>query len=191
MRGVGWGIDGDCPCPAVSCVSRSSCTALTVAFVISLLLHMVLFWLPVMPFSSLVQQGAAARSPLEIRFRGLSFTRVENRVASGSVGRVGESGGGGRFDSKRQLSAVFPAKDPELISDLEVFLEGEQARGFMILRLRILGSGMVDVAEIVHSTLPAALSESLLGQFAMAQYKAAEREGRVVDADLLLRVDVE
>ncbi len=193
MCGAGRVIGGDCTHRVLGCAPRFGYVTLVVACVISMLLHAAIFWLPVMPLYSPLQKGALARSVLEARFREFPVARTENPVASQSggvtAGRSGAATAGG--EAKRYLPMIFPEKDPELISDMEISLEGSLVRGFMILHLRILRSGAVDVAEVVYSTLPEALSESLSKQFATARFSPAERDGLVVDADLLFRVDVE
>ena len=160
---------------------------------VSMILHALILLVPVAPYASVTEHRAVTRSALDVSFRGFSLIRRERLVVSDSVAVKGGAASPelSRPRSSHRLPAVLPAKDPELISDMELVFDGLQARGFMILRLRVLESGSVGEAEIIYSGLPADLSETLREQFAMAQFKPAEREGQVVDAELLLRVDVD
>lgn len=89
------------------------------------------------------------------------------------------------------LSAVLPDKEPELASEIDSGIDDPRVRGFMILHLQIDEAGAVGMADVVYSELPSSVADLLAKRFALASFKPAVRNGKVVEASILLRIDID
>lgn len=89
------------------------------------------------------------------------------------------------------ISGILPEKEPELASEIDAEIDDPRVRGFMILHLRIDESGGVSEAEVIYAELPQEVAELLTNRFAAARFKPAVRNGRVAEASILLRIDID
>ncbi len=171
---------------------------IALAVLFSLVLHFALFFMPALGGGSLwfsSQDGASPGIDTLLKLdlvsgavpRKLGLPRPMEKVlpirnnAKNPASRVGA----GLF------SAPKPDQEPVLTSEIDGVVETLGVKGMMILHLEVDATGLVEFSEVIYSELPEVVGWEVQRRFNEAMFRPAVRDGRVVDASVLLRIDVE
>ena len=171
---------------------------LLVSLLLSLGVHSVLLFLPVVHMGKYADVRAAAGKRathrLQVRLVQLGEVRHQNDIEA--VAKVVPTAVSRRPVEEKSLPltgvpAVLPDKEPELVSEIDSEIAAPRIRGFMILHLQIDNVGLVGGSEVIYSELPQAATDLLVQRFVSARFKPAVRNGQIAESSILLRVDVE
>jgi hypothetical protein len=198
MDGYQRAMDGNCHEATRPIGKSSSLERLAACLMLSLGIHSMLLILQVSQTGSAAGAYAIEERSESGRLQVFLAPRVgENHVKhipadTGSI--AVNSGSPVRESSMRGLgvgfSGVLPEREPELVSEIDSEINDPRVRGFMILHLQIDDSGAVDAADVIYSELPSGIAELLVERFALARFKPAVRKGKVAEASILLRIDI-
>ena len=175
-----------------------SITRITLSLLLSAMLHLMLLWVPI--FGGDIVWFANRESDLS-RLEGvikldfvhgampeISSAQLPLRQVAPSRNQTGRPssrmGRGG-------LSASKPDRNPILLSEIDVAVESWGIKGKMILHLEVDASGEVRFLEVIYSELPDAVGQDLRRRFEEARFQPAVRNGRVVEASVMLLVNVD
>ena len=172
---------------------------LVVCFMLSLGVHSLLLVQQVFPLGYSVgvhsMDGLQASSRLQVflapqgrvvRAKQIAVDAPDVTIASGRPEKLASLAGRGGG-----IPAVLPEKEPELLSEIDTEIDDPRVWGFMILRLQIDESGGVAESEVIYAELPQDIADLLMKRFATARFKPAVRNGRVAEASILLRIDID
>ena len=162
----------------------------------SLVLHLALLFVPALGGGALwsaSQDGASPRTMLKL---GLVSSAKQGKL---SLPRPVEQVSPTRNNAKNPASRVGvglfsapkPDQTPVLISEIDGAVESLGVKGKMILHLEVDATGLVEFSEVIYSELPEVVGWEVQRRVNEAMFRPAVRDGRVVDASVLLRIDVE
>lgn len=165
----------------------------------SLVLHLALLFVPALGGWGLryVSQegGVPARIDALLKLELVSVAMQRGLGSPQPVEQVLPIRNDARIPASRGGVALFTAPQPDqmpvLLSEIDGAVESLGVKGKMILHLEVDATGQVEFSEVIYSELPDVVGWELQRRFSGAKFRPAVKNGRVIGASLLLRIDVE
>lgn len=164
----------------------------------SLVLHLALLFVPTQGGGALwsaSQDGASPRMDALLKLDLVSGAKSGKLSLPRPVEQVLPVQNNAKNPASRVGAGLFSAPKPDqapvLISEIDGAVESLGVKGKMILHLEVDATGLVEFSEVIYSELPEVVGREVQRRFNEARFRPAVRNGRVVDASVLLRIDVE